>query len=63
MKTSNLTLAQLKARAIHHSLKVGGDKRLRSTWEDALSAKTFTVPAGSGGLYEFNYELIRKPTN
>lgn len=63
MKTSKLTLAQLKAHAIHHSLKNEGDKRFRSTWEEALNVKTFTVPAGSGGLYEFSHELIRKPTN
>ena len=63
MKTSTLTLAQLKARAALHSLQVTGDKRLRSTWENALKSvanKPFTVPAGQGGVYEFKYELIRK---
>jgi len=61
MKTSTLTLSQLKAHAALHSLKVIGDKRLRSTWENALKSvaeKPFTVPPGLGGLYEFNHELI-----
>jgi len=61
MKTSTLTLSQLKAHAALHSLQVSGDKRLRSTWENVLKSvaeKPFTVPAGLGGLYEFNYKLI-----
>jgi len=61
METSTLTLTQLKATAAKYAIQVSGDKRLRSTWENAIESaaeKPFTVPAGLGGLYEFNHELI-----
>jgi len=38
MNLSTLTLAQLKATADKYALQVDGDKRLRSTWENAIES-------------------------
>jgi len=38
MNLSTLTLTQLKATAVKYALEVSGDKRLRSTWENAIES-------------------------
>ena len=38
MNLSTLTLTQLKATAAKYALQVDGDKRLRSTWENAIES-------------------------
>jgi len=38
MNLSTLTLTQLKATAAKYAIQVSGDKRLRSTWENAIES-------------------------
>ena len=45
MNLSTLTLTQLKATAVKYALQVDGDKRLRSTWEDAIESATEFIAA------------------
>jgi len=45
MNLSNLTLAQLKATAAKYALQVDGDKRLRSTWENAIESAAEFIAA------------------
>ena len=45
MNLSTLTLTQLKATAVKYALEVSGDKRLRSTWENAIESAAEFIAA------------------
>lgn len=45
MNLSTLTLTQLKAAAAKYALQVDGDKRLRSTWEQAIESASEFIAA------------------
>jgi len=45
MNLSTLTLTQLKATAVKYALQVDGDKRLRSTWENAIESAAEFIAA------------------
>ena len=45
MNLSTLTLTQLKTTAVKYALQVDGDKRLRSTWENAIESAAEFIAA------------------
>ena len=45
MNLSTLTLSQLKATAAKYAIQVDGDKRLRSTWENAIESAAEFIAA------------------
>ena len=45
MNLSTLTLTQLKATAAKYAIQVDGDKRLRSTWENAIESAAEFIAA------------------
>ena len=60
MNLSTLTLAQLKATAAKYALQVNGDKRLRSTWENALELAGEFIAAQVDAVKDAAIELAQR---
>lgn len=60
MNLSTLTLTQLKATAAKYALQVDGDKRLRSTWENAIESAGEFIAAQVDAVKDAAIELAQK---
>jgi len=60
MNLSTLTLSQLKATAAKYALEVSGDKRLRSTWENAIESAAEFIAAQVDAIKDAAIELAQK---
>jgi len=60
MNLSTLTLTQLKATAVKYALEVSGDKRLRSTWENAIESAGEFIAAQVDAVKDAAIELAQK---
>ena len=60
MNLSTLTITQLKATAAKYALQVDGDKRLRSTWENAIESAGEFIAAQVDAVKDATIELAQK---
>lgn len=60
MNLSTLTLTQLKAAAAKYALQVDGDKRLRSTWENAIESAGEFIAAQVDAVKDAAIELAQE---
>lgn len=60
MNLSTLTLTQLKAAAAKYALQVDGDKRLRSTWEQAIESAGEFIAAQVDAVKDAAIELAQE---
>jgi len=60
MNLSTLTLSQLKATAAKYAIQVSGDKRLRSTWENAIESAGEFIAAQVDAVKDATIALAQK---
>ena len=60
MNLSTLTLSQLKATAAKYAIQVDGDKRLRSTWENAIESAAEFIAAQVDAVKDAAIALAQK---
>ena len=60
MNLSTLTLTQLKAAAAKYALQVDGDKRLRSTWENAIESASEFIASKVDAVKDAAIELAQE---
>jgi len=60
MNLSTLTLTQLKATAAKYAIQVDGDKRLRSTWENAIESAAEFIAAQVDAVKDAAIELAQE---